>query len=241
VNAGHRRLAIVLTLLVGCALAWRVLVNVGVGDKRTLSVKDRAFAADMRGTTGIAVTEEQLRLAADALLADVNPELRSNGYFPGYGKTKLRWLMREHQMGRVDVRFFRDTATHSLPPDVVMASMRRGDKATIFLSRPRLASDLLATGGIVPPFNARQRNDFAISLIHEVLHLQNAAANPEDPVSHAREELRVWQEVTMRMVRPLRLLHQPVHPLFLQVDDLLRGCHDRLPCSPLEHLVRLEM
>jgi hypothetical protein len=70
-----------------------------------------------------------------------------------------------------------------------------------------------------PPFNARQRNDLTISLVHEIVHLQGPDANTADPLSIAREEHRVWSEVHAQVVRPLRRLFQSVHPRFRDVDN----------------------
>lgn len=192
-------------------------------------------------TAPLEATDAELQRAADGLLAAVNPELTSNGYFPGFVKDQLRWFNTEHTMGRLDVRFFHETPTNSLPPDIVMASMREGGTGVIFLSKRRFAADLRDTGGVGPPFNARQRNDFTISLVHEIVHLRHPEANPADPLEHAREELRVWSEVNALVVRPLRQLSQPLHPRFLDVDDALHACQDSLPCPALERLVRLQM
>ncbi len=194
-----------------------------------------------RRTPWLEVTDAELQRAADGLMAAVNPELMSNGYFPGFVKDRLRWFNTEHMMGRLDVRLFHEPPTNSLPPDVVMASMREGGKGVIFLSKRRFAADFRATGGVGPPFNARQRNDFMISLVHELVHLQHPEANPADPIEHAPEELRVWSEVNMQIVRPLRRLSQPVHSRFREVDDALHACHDSFPCPALERLVRLQM
>ena len=211
-----------------CAVVWHQL-----SDKRTSTTHDT------QGIPKSPAIDAQLEVAADELLASVNPRIPSNGYLPRYVKDKLLWFNEEYQDGRVEIRFFHDTPQLSLPSDVVMVAMRTGDRAVIFISKPRFASDLSSTGPIHPPFNARQRNDFTISLVHEIVHVQNPRANPEDPTEHAREELRVWREVTINAVRPLRLLNQPVNPRFFEVDDALRVCNDRLPCPGIERLVRL--
>lgn len=183
----------------------------------------------------------EVEAAAEALLADVNPALPSNAYFTEFMKDQLLWFRQEQERGRVDIRLFHDTAEYSLPPDIVMAIARDRGKDVIVLSKPRLAADLLSTGGLIPPFNARQRNDFVISLIHEILHLRNPSANPRDPAAHAQEERRVWREMTLRAVRPLRKMHQALNPRFEEVDDALRECRDALPCGRLDSLVRLRM
>lgn len=70
-----------------------------------------------------------------------------------------------------------------------------------------------------------------IGPVHEIVHLQR----------NVSDEHSVWSEVNAQVVRPLRQLSQPMHPRFLQVDDALRACGDRLPCPKLGRLVRVRM
>jgi hypothetical protein len=218
-----------LVILLMCVATWRLTVHQGTPISR-----------DTKGPPQSPGIDSELEAAADGLLAGVNPMLPSNRYFPRYVKDKLLWFRGEYGSGRADIRFFRNTPEFSLPPDIVMVSMRTGDQGVILISKPRLASDLQSTGPLHPPFTARQLNDFAISLVHEIVHLQHPEANPENPTEHAREELRVWREVTINAVRPLRLVNQPLQPRFLEVDDVLRSCNDSLPCPGIERLVRVE-
>ena len=54
-----------------------------------------------------------------------------------------------------------------------------------------------------------------------------------------REERRIWREVTLQVVRPLRAARQPLHRRFRDVDDVFRACRDELSRPPLALLVRL--
>ena len=182
-------------------------------------------------SSDLQVNDADLQRAADGLLAAVNPELPSNADFPDYVRNKLTWLNSEHAAGRLDVRFFHDTPENSLPPDIVMASTREDGKGIVFLSKKRFAADLLETGGVGPPFSTRQRNDFVISLVHELVHLQDSVS----------DEGRVWAEVNAQVVRPLRRRSEPMNQRFIDVDDALRDCQDALPCPELRRLVRLQM
>ena len=152
-----------------------------------LSNQARPPTAGRVGQSVLAMTDEQLQRAADGLLAAVNPNLPSNQHLSDYAKERLRWLNNEQTEGRLVIRFFHDTPENALPGDVAMASTREGGKAVIFLSKRHLAADLSNTGSIGTPFNARQRNDFAIGLIHEIVHLQNPEADPGDQAAHIRE------------------------------------------------------
>lgn len=185
------------------------------------------------------LTDSQLQRAADELLATVDPKNPQNQYFPEFARERLSWIIRESTLGRLDVAFFNNTRTVQLPDDVLMAAWRRDGLATIFIGKPRFAQFLIEGGATVAPFTQQQRNDFALALVHEVLHLQNPAADPRDPKARLQEESRAWREVTMKVVRDLVAYNQPVHQRFRDVDTALRACRDQLPCPALGQLVRL--
>ena len=171
---------------------------------------------DLSGHTrhpNVSVIDAQLEAAADGLLAGANPRLPSNGDSPRYVKDKLLWFSEEYEERSLEIRFFHDTPQFSLPSDVMMVAMRTGDRAVIFISEAALRVRCVQHRPMRPPFNARQRNDFAISLVHEIVHVQ-----------------------TINAVRPLRLLNQPLNPRFFEVDDALLACNDRLPCPGIERL-----
>ena len=186
-----------------------------------------------------ALTDENLQRAADQLLALSDPERPENAYFPAYVRDHLRWLVREHGAARLQVAFLTDASNGPLPPDVLMAAWKLGDKPTIFIAKPRFMKFLIETGATEPPFTQQQRNDFALALVHEIVHLRNPAADPRDMERRPAEESRVWREVNLMAVRPLREKNQPIHHRFTDADDALRLCRDQLPCPPLARMVRL--
>jgi hypothetical protein len=185
-----------------------------------------------------ALTDEKLQGAADQLLALIDPERPENEYFSEFARDRLRWMVREHGAGRLQVAFLTDASNGPLPPDVLMAAWKLGDQPTIFIAKPRFMKFLIETGATEPPFTQQQKNDFALALVHEIVHLQNPDADPRDAELRPAEESRVWREVSLKAVRPLRTLNQPIHQRFRDVDDALRTCGDALPCPPLLRLVR---
>lgn len=185
------------------------------------------------------LSDEELQRAVDSLLATTDPRLPQNTHFSGYAKEKLLWMIAEHAAGRLTVAFLDDPSSIKLPPEVLMAASQLDGDPTIFIVKPRFASWLRAQGHTGPPFTEQQRNDFSIALIHEVVHLQNPAANPRNPEVFAEEESRAWVEVTLQVVRPLRTLKRPMDQRMLDVDDALRQCDDKMPCPQLARLVRL--
>ena len=90
-----------------------------------------------------------------------------------------------------------------------------------------------------PPFTQQQKNDFAVGLVHEIVHLQNPDADPRNQATRVAEESRVWREVNSEVVRPLLAGNHPLHSRFRDIDTALRICGDELPCPPLTRLVRV--
>jgi hypothetical protein len=187
----------------------------------------------------VPLADDQLHAAADRLLALVDPERSDTAYFPAFARDRLRWMSREHAAGRLEVGLLTDTGTGRLPAEVLMAASNIDGKPTIVIAKPRFTKFLIDGGATAPPFRPQQKNDFAVALVHEIVHLQNAGADPRNPELRMREESRVWREVSLNVVRPLRVRNQPIHARFKEVDDALRACHDELPCPPLTRLVRM--
>ena len=185
------------------------------------------------------LTDEKLQRAADQLLALSDPERFENAYFPNYVREHLRWMVREHGAARLQVAFLTDTSNGPLPPDVLMAAWKLGDQPAIVIAKARFMKFLIETGATEAPFTQQQKNDFALALVHEIVHLRNPAADPRDMERRPAEESRVWREVNLMAVRPLRERKQPIHHRFRDADDALRLCRDELPCPPLARMVRL--
>lgn len=120
-----------------------------------------------------------------------------------------------------------------------MAASNLDGRPTIFIAKARFMKFLIETGATAPPFTTRQKNDCAVAIVHEIVHLQNPEADPRDINRRAAEESRVWREVSLQVVRPLRLRNQPMDQRFKDVDDAFRACRDALPCPSLARLVRL--
>ena len=183
-------------------------------------------------------TAEQLQRAADALLASADPRRPENEYLPVYAREKLAWMMDEHRAGRLQVGFYEETAGQRLPSDVLMMAWRADGVSTIFIGRPRFEKFLHEGGAPPDTFTAQQKTDFALALVHEVVHLQRWVA-PGSPAQRAREESNVWRDVTVEVVRPLRALNRPIDRQFILVDEAFRSCDDQVPCAPIARLVRL--
>ena len=230
------RIVVVVVIAVALAVWWFA------GLRRDASVGPAVAAPTPPIPLAPVLTDDDLRVALDGMLDAVHPEDPDNAYLPDFARDRLRWMWREHAASRLEVAFLSRTATGgSVPDDLLMATWRTQGKATIMIVKPRFAELLHEGGPAVPPFSRRQRNDFIVGLVHEIVHLQNPDADPTNPDLRAAEEARAWREVTLHVVRPLRLRNEPMRQRFREVDDALRACGDRVPCPLLERLVRLRL
>jgi hypothetical protein len=137
----------------------------------------------------------------------------------------------EYRAGRLELSLVPSGAP-SIPDDVFMASTIESRQARIFIAARHF--EIEPASNITPQI----KNDFILALVHEIVHLQHGAP-PAEPDAYALEESRVWRDVNRDVVRRLRAQHQPIAPIFSQVDDALLDCHDEVPCPALGRLVRL--
>lgn len=183
--------------------------------------------------------DAEVNAAVNQLFASINPSLPENQYFTQFAKEKLSWIISEQKAGRLSLILLKNLANTNLDVENLMAAGQVEEgKAVIVIARPRFAGFLVEGGRSSPPFTQRQRNDFALGLVHEAVHLQNP--NPSNPASLGErldEELRAWREVNSNVVRQFRNLNQPMNPRMIEADDALRSCDDKLPCEPLRKIL----
>jgi len=85
-----------------------------------------------------------------------------------------------------------------------MASGIVEGKPMIVMAGPRFLDFLVEGGRTSPPFTRRQRNDFALGLVHETVHLEkDNTANPTILQERLAEELRAWRKVDLNVVREI--------------------------------------
>ncbi len=196
----------------------------------------RGSSSQTQPQSGEGYTDAQINTAANYLFASVNPSLPENRYFTPFAKEKISWIATEIKADKLSIILLKNVAGSGLDFEDLMASGRPEGKPVIVIARPRFL-DLLAEG-TGTSFNQQQRNDFALGLVHEVVHLQNAnPGNPADLEDRLHEEFRAWREVDVNVVRQFRKLGQPMNGVFIQTDDALRSCGDKLPCEPLRAIL----
>ena len=243
-----RRWPLVAAALASSAVATSIGLNVFSSSKTSSPVpQSKQFLSVTNATpTGpLAVgpiqplNDDQLRAVVDDLLAEISPGREQNGYFSEFARSQLQWMEQEARAGRLAVGLFTDPVSVGLLPGVLMVATAVDSIPTILVVKPRFVEFLEKSGRMAKPFTAQQRNDFAIAIVHEVVHLRESPAVARDQETFSEEELKTWLTVNLRVVRPLRDQGRPVDQQFALVDDLLRGCDDTLPCPLLSRLLHL--
>lgn len=237
-RARRRRLwlAIAVSLVLG-VLALRI-----VRERSATEVeRERRVASNplTEPPSSAAYSDAEINVAINQLFAAVNPSLPENQYFTDFAKEKLEWIITEQKVGRLSLILLKNVATTNLDAEDLMAAARvEENKPVIVIARPRFVGFLVDGGRMSAPFTQQQRNDFALGLVHETVHLQNPnPGNPANLEDRLGEELRAWRAVNLNVVRPWRRLNQPMNPRLIEADDALRSCADRLPCQRLADIL----
>ena len=201
----------------------------------TASTPALAFPSQQPPQSPTPYTDGDVIAAANRLFAAVNPSLPENSYFPPFAKAKISWVAEQRKAGKLSFILLKNVADAGLSFEAMLASARpEGKNPVIVMARPRFV-EFLSDGGLgSSPFTRQQRNDFALSLVHEVVHLENPGiSSATTPLDHLVEEERAWREVDINVVRKFRKLNEPMNVRFIDADDAIQACHDTVPCERL--------
>ena len=246
---GARRWPLAAAALASSAIATALALSVFSSSKTSLPTTEPeklSRATNVTPTRPLPISpdqqplnDDQLRAVVDDLLAEISPGREENGYFSEFARSQLQWMEQEAREGRLTVGLFTDPASVGLLPGVLMVATAVDLIPTILVVKPRFLEFLKKSGRITKPFTAQQRNDFAIGIVHEVVHLRESPTVARDQEAFSEEELKTWRTINLRVVRPLRDQGRPVDQQFALVDDVLRGCGDTLPCPLLSRLLHI--
>ena len=204
---------------------------------RPFGLADRPSLPPTESQSKGGYTDVDLSAAVNQLFSSVNPALPENKYFPQFAKERLLWIINQRKAGKLSIILLKNTDNTNLYFEDLMASGIVEEKSMIVIAGPRFL-DFLLEGQTSPPFTQRQRNDFAIGLVHETVHLEkDNTANPANFQDRLAEELRAWRKVDLNVVRQMRRLNQPMNPRLIEADDALRSCSDEAECESLREIL----
>ena len=235
------RIGIGIAILSGIGLVLLTILQHTSTSHENVSVSERVEhqrIAESEPPPGQGLTDGEIRAAANQLFWALSPSLPENHYFSPFAKQKLLWIITEKQAGKLSLILLKNVDSAGLIADDLMASGRPDGKPIIVISQPSFLDFLLDGGRITAPFSQQQRNDFAIGLVHEVVHLDNShLSNITTPQERFQEELRAWRVVDLNVVRQLRELHRPMNHRLIEADDAIRSCGDSTHCEPLRQIL----
>lgn len=225
--------AVILVLI--AAFAWTIVrqqlkAAEGLADRPSLS------PTESQSEGGYA--DVDLSATVNQLFSSVDPSLPENQYFPQFVKERILWITTQRKAGKLSIILLKNTDNTNLYFEDLMASGIVEGKPMIVVAGPRFLDFLEEGGRTSPPFTQRQRNDFAIGLVHETVHLEkDNTANPASLQERLAEELRAWRKVDLNVVRELRRRNQPMNPRLIEADEALRSCGDKAKCESLREIL----
>ena len=226
--------AAAILLLIGL-FAWTIVRQ---QSKPAEGLADRPSLPPTESQSNGGHTDVDLSTVVNQLFSSVSPSLPENEYFPQFAKERLLWIVTQRKVGKLSVILLKNTDNTNLYFEDLMASGIVEGKPMIVIAGPRFLDFLLEGGRTSPPFTQRQRNDFALGLVHETVHLEkDNTANPANFQERLVEELRAWRKVDLNVVRQLRRLNQPMNPRLIEADDALRSCSDEAECEALREIL----
>ena len=206
--------------------------------KRAEGLADRHSLPPNESQSNGEHTDVNLSAAVNQLFSSVDPSLPENQYFPQFTKERVLWITTEKKSGKLSIILLKNTDNTNLYFEDLMASGIVEGKPMIVIAGPRFLDFLMEGGRTSPPFTQRQRNDFALGLVHETVHLEkDNTANPASLHERLAEELRAWRKVDLNVVRELQRLNQPMNPRLIEADDALRSCGDKAECESLREIL----
>ena len=205
---------------------------------RSLGLGDRPSLAPTESPANEGETNVDLSVAVNQLFSSLDPSNPENQYLPQFAKERIQWITAQKKAGKLSIILLKNTENTNLYFEDLMASGIVEGKPMIVINGPRFLDFLLEGERTSPPFTQRERNDFAIGLVHETVHLEkDNTANPANLQERLTEELRAWRKVDLNVVRQLRQLNQPMNPRLIDADDALRSCGDEAECEPLRTIL----
>jgi hypothetical protein len=232
----HMRVGSAAVILVFIGLfAWTIVRQ---QSKPTEGLADRPSLPPTESQSNGGHTDVDLSRVVNQLFSSVSPSLPENEYFPQFAKERLLWIVTQRNAGKLSIILLKNTDNTNLYFEDLMASGIVEGKLMIVIAGPRFLDFLLEGGRTSPPFTQRQRNDFAVGLVHETIHLEKEnTANPANFQERLAEEVRAWRKVDLSVVRQLRQLNQPMNPRLIEADDALRSCGDKAECESLREIL----
>jgi len=183
----------------------------------------------------------------NSLLQAITPSNSENSYMTPFMKGKINWVFTGIQEKHISFHpfgtLFRNADGTENEAELMSSgyvSKNNDGKPPympqIQLSVPRLYIMVRIQQKVLTGFNQMMKNTFALTLIHEAVHLELSEEHyilPRSSQATLDEEVRAWYEVDTKAVKQLRAIGQPLDIDFITVDDILQRCGYNRNCPRL--------
>jgi hypothetical protein len=176
------------------------------------------------------VTKTEAEKFVKFLIDEVNPAHDRNKYMPQLMQTKLNWILNKHTNNELELllepAYFRNNK------DTIMHAGYTQEGKPFIAIVVQVVLELMWFDYVDHDrisISETWKNFFAISLIHEAVHLEHDRAHFARQYTEEQiidEEVRVHALVTTQVIRPLTQSGHPVPARVADVDAILRRCHD---------------
>lgn len=182
------------------------------------------------------------------LCARLYPDVPENSYFTPFMKERLRWIWSATKAysESQDKRGLDLKLVMTVPPNngALMRSFQFADRikhVEVFAPRMFEERDYFERNN-PDDHELREKNSFAIALVHETIHLDVYHPELNDILEfnedYYREESRAWWETVEKVIHPLLLLNQPMDETPEAYDVAYTSCKGRRPCAKFEQEIR---
>src|SRR3989344_2516444 len=174
----------------------------------------------------------------ERLMGESDPFFIGNKYYPPFGIAWLRGIVEANKKGELLIT---PVTTFPGASSTLMASGYNGQKMEIEISLLKLWGFVNVDYPVTKYDSRVAKHTFMNGMVHEALHLrgqkkeffdfsENSTDTQRVYEERLKEELRVWPIMIINVIRPLRVVGQPLNNDDIEADGILRGCKDDPSC-----------
>ena len=176
-------------------------------------------------------TQKDVNELGNSLLQAVNPSNPENAYMPDFMKEKILWLFNEAIEKRLEL-VFPSSNKYQEERQIAMQTYYAGGIPHVAILADHLITSIRVKEKTPSGFTQRQKNTFAMGLVHETVHLERPREYFEDPKKSEDldEEFRTYGKVDKLVVSPLLKMGEPIDDEFIKLHEILLSCNYQSPC-----------
>lgn len=168
-------------------------------------------------------------------------KLDANKHLSTWTKERISWMFKENQEDRIAFNVFASGRILDGQQVYGMASGYADGKANIEVDLSLLGIWFWDSYKQKTSVDRVRRNDLAVMLSHEVIHIQHGSAILQgiksDLVLRKEEERRTWTASVLEDIRPLIRRGENLNEHFVQANEALRICNGDPDCPAFDKFI----